>query len=38
MNIEGSWRFNNACTVDYFGEAVGNMTDWDWVPVPSHDR
>lgn len=33
MNIEGTWRFNNLN--DYFGEAAGNMNDWDWVSVPS---
>ena len=33
MNIEGSWRFSNIN--DYFGDAAGNMNDWDWVSAPS---
>lgn len=33
MNMEGTWFYG--AVGDYFGEAVGNPREWDWVPFPS---
>lgn len=33
MNMEGTWFYGREG--EYFGEAVGNTNEWDWVPMPS---
>ncbi|RIK43375.1 MAG: ABC transporter substrate-binding protein [Chloroflexi bacterium] len=33
MNMEGTWFYGREA--EYFGEAVGNSNEWDWVPMPS---
>lgn len=33
MNMEGTWFYGREA--EYFGEAVGNTNEWDWVPMPS---